>query len=156
MKRTRAKKRSQAAKSEPRPFDIKRRMREAAETTRAFAESDIGRRMREALQGAEAFFEGNEALREWRDQLRRGELPVKGAAPSSPPPRKAGGRPPRDWEAAKAWLRVHIATHGLAGQEALATTVRDEYFTPREAPHLTTIVRLIVRPVWREAKKGKT
>lgn len=63
---------------------------------------------------------------------------------------KPSGRPPRDFEPAKQWLRDYIRVNGRTGQEALVAIVRDQYFRDQSPPHDKTIETKVVRPVWRE------
>jgi hypothetical protein len=67
---------------------------------------------------------------------------------------RPGGRPSRDLEPAKQWLRDNIKANGLAKQEILTERVR-EHFEQSDppAPHTKTIETKVVRPVWRELAK---
>jgi hypothetical protein len=140
--------------------------REIAKQMRAFAESPEGQRMREIGEKMRAFAgkaqlaspELVEQARRAAETLRRDIDALRGEKlrGESPPLRakNPGGRPPRDYEPAKQWLRRYIRVNGRAGQKALVEAVRDIYFKGQDdPPHDKTIEINVVRPVWRKLAK---
>jgi hypothetical protein len=150
-------------------------LRRLQEATRAYAESPAGQEMRrdhEAMRDsplvrsmraiAEEARQRRETSRD--EELRRAheaagqgrdQEAMREAAGTPRRTKNPGGRPPRDLEPAKQWLREYIKVKGRdMGQEALNAIMRDQYFDDHPpAPHIKTIEVRVVRPVWREAKK---
>jgi len=160
----------QAAKNEPQPslhLSLREALRGQSESvqllrTQSQGQAEWAEQFRELLEAADR---AAGRVKSPPDSI-RALLGVSQGAATAPPAKpssahelsRKGGRPARDFDGAKAWMRKYLIGRELPGQDSLVATMRDDYFKKydKPAPHESTILRRVVRPIWREIKKGET